>query len=124
MSYGNWASGGIMSRRHWRKEDRRSDCPVSFETNLLFRKKQVLGGKGLGGPGPDAQAAPILWSPNATASAYVGWDGLKIGKRVSSGKCRDRFYMNNRLATHRSQNGFTTARITIPIMRIVGTSLI
>ena len=58
------------------KEDRRSDCPFSFETR--GGSKKDLGGKGLGGPGPDAQAAPVLWSPNATASAYVGWDRPNI----------------------------------------------
>jgi hypothetical protein len=40
------------------------------------------------GPGPDAQAAPIHWSQNATASAYVWWDGRKIGKDWTSGKSR------------------------------------
>ena len=75
-------------------------------------------------PEPMHKAAPVHWSQNATASAYVGWDGLKIGKDTTSGKGRDRTKTQFALATLKFQNGFTTARITITIIRIVGISLI
>jgi hypothetical protein len=69
-------------------------------------------------------AAPIYRSQNATASAYVGWDGPKIRKDCRSGKSSQETKANFALATPGRQNGFTTARITIPIMSTVGISLI
>jgi hypothetical protein len=39
-------------------------------------------------PDPMHQTAPIHWSQNATASAYVGWDEPNIGKDRTSGKWR------------------------------------
>ena len=59
-------------------------------------------------------------SRNATTSACVGWDLGNIENRPA-------FRKQARIpAAHGSvcQNGFTTTRITIPIIKIVGSSLI
>jgi hypothetical protein len=57
---------------------------------------------------------------NATTSACVGWDFNNIENRPA-------FRKQARARTVHSlenQNGFTTTRITIPIIKTVGTSLI
>src|SRR3981081_3107263 len=56
---------------------------------------------------------------NATTSACVGWDLSNIENRSA-------FRKQSELEVDGSvrQNGFTTTRITIPIIKIVGTSLI
>jgi hypothetical protein len=65
------------------------------------------------------EASNLMWRPvqrgsrNATTSACVGWDLTNIENRLAFRK-----------HASRGQNGFTTTRITAPIMRIVGTSLI
>jgi hypothetical protein len=75
-------------------------------------------------PNPMHQVAPVHWSQNATASAYVRWDGINIGKDTTSGKSRNGADTHFALATRQDQNGFSTARSTIAIINIVGTSLI
>jgi hypothetical protein len=66
------------------------------------------------------QSAPVDWSQNSAASAYVGWDKPKIGKDRSSSKRRDDFA----LRTRELQNGFNTTKSTMRIIIIVGNSLI
>jgi hypothetical protein len=66
------------------------------------------------------QSAPVDWSQNSGASAYVGWDDAKIGKDRSSSKRRDDFA----LRTRELQNGFNTTTSTMKIINMVGTSLI
>jgi hypothetical protein len=57
---------------------------------------------------------------DATTSACVGWDLTNIENRLAFRKEVARRYIGGKLR----QNGFTTTRITIPIIKIVGTSLI
>ena len=57
---------------------------------------------------------------NATTSACVGWDLSNIENRPAFRKEPAARAVNH----HVRQNGFTTTRITIPIIKIVGTSLI
>ena len=57
---------------------------------------------------------------NATTSACVGWDLTNIENRLAF--CKQACIAV--VDTGAFQNGFTTTRITIPIIRIVGTSLI
>src|SRR4029077_6399707 len=75
-----------------------SECPIGnlgqrrrWETASLTRERAA--GLGVGrsfGPGPPMhQSAPVHWSQNSAASAYVGWDGAKIRKDRSSSKRRD-----------------------------------
>jgi hypothetical protein len=75
-------------------------------------------------PNPMHQVAPVHWSQNATASAYVRWDDLNIGKDTTSGKSRNGAEARFALATREDQNGFSTAKSTIAIIKSVGTSLI
>ena len=64
---------------------------------------------------------PVQWrSRNATTSACVGWDFTNIENRLTFRKQARR----SLLTAGPRQNGLTTTRITIPIIRIVGTSLI
>jgi hypothetical protein len=64
---------------------------------------------------------PVQWrSRNATTSACVGWDFHNIENRLTFRKQARR----SLLTAGPRQNGLTTTKITIPIMRIVGTSLI
>jgi hypothetical protein len=64
---------------------------------------------------------PVQWrSRNTTTSACVGWDLTNIENRLTFRKQARR----SLLTAGPRQNGLTTTRITIPIMRIVGTSLI
>jgi hypothetical protein len=65
---------------------------------------------------PDAAAGPI-GSRDATTSACVGWDNWNIENQLALRKMR----FGHAKA---DQNGFTTTRITIAIIRTVGTSLI
>ena len=57
---------------------------------------------------------------SATTSACVGWDIDNIENRLAFRKEAPAAL----LMTDRGQNGFTTTRITIPIISTVGTSLI
>jgi hypothetical protein len=75
-------------------------------------------------PNPMHPVAPVHWSQNATASAYVRWDDLNIGKDTTSGKSRNGAEAPFAPATRQDQNGFSTARSTIAIIKSVGTSLI
>src|SRR5271170_3272520 len=60
------------------------------------KEPQVLGCDGLWEPwSPMHQPAPVTWSQNSTASAYVRWDLAKIGKERPSGKGRDGLYTGN-----------------------------
>ena len=60
-------------------------------------------------------------SRNTTTSACVGWDFSNIENRSAFRKQGRRLRV---LTANVHQNGFTTTRITIPIIKIVGTSLI
>jgi hypothetical protein len=72
------------------------------------------------------EASNLMWRPvqqgsrNATTSACVGWDFSNIENQPAFRK-----HLAG-LSNHAqfSQNGFTTTRITIPIIKTVGTSLI
>ena len=85
---------------------------------------QVLIGKSLEqgncrrGFKPDAAVGST--NRSATTSACVGWDVVNIENRLAFRKEVAADPVNSQLR----QNGFTTTRITIPIINIVGTSLI
>ena len=72
------------------------------------------------------EASNLMWRPvqqgsrNATTSACVGWDFSNIENQPAFRKHVAGF--GNHAKS--SQNGFTTTRITIPIIKMVGTSLI
>ena len=90
-------------RRHWRR-----------------RRSQVLGCKGLGAPDRCIRGLQ-RWSQNSTASAYVRWDGAKIGKdRTSSKGRRLDFALSNASTSERFHHHQKHDRI----INMVGTSLI
>ena len=97
-------AAGLESRRRWREE----------------RESQVLGCEELWSPGPDASAGSSPLEPELNCIRLRSVGCAKIGKDRTSGKGRDGLCTDNA----RHQNGFTTTRITMPIIRIVGTSLI
>ncbi len=68
------------------------------------RKSQVLGREGFGALVPMHQPAPIHWSQNSIASAYVRWDMAKIGKDCTLRKCRDVPLIGNAPASKRFQH--------------------
>ena len=74
-----------MQLRRREKEDRRS----------------WVAGSLLGPRTPMHQSAPVRWSRDATASAYVGWDSQKIRKDCTSGKGRTGFRLSNALLSER-----------------------
>src|SRR6476661_4117911 len=90
MSYGNWAGSGWETRRsrlEEKKKCRRSWVARSF-----------------GAPVPMHQPAPVHWSQNPIASAYVRWDGVKIGKQSASGKRPNVLCTGNALMSKRFQH--------------------
>ena len=98
---------------------------VESKASLARRRgkaRRSLGSEGFGAPDPMHRPAPIHWSQNSTASAYVRWDAPKIRKDGTSGKGRESDCALGNASTR--QNGFTTTRITMTIIRTVGTSLI
>ena len=72
------------------------------------------------------EASNLMWRPvqrgsrNATTSACVGWDLANIENQLAFCKTRQ----SEAIRGHARQNGLTTTRITIPIIKTVGTSLI
>ena len=62
------------------------------------RREEVVGLgllRALGAPVPMHQPAPVNWSQNSIASAYVRWDFTKIGKERPSSKRRDSVFTEN-----------------------------
>ena len=62
------------------------------------RREEVVGLgllRALGAPVPMHQPAPVNWSQNSIASAYVRWDFTKIGKKGPSSKGRDGLCTSN-----------------------------
>jgi hypothetical protein len=72
------------------------------------------------------EASNLMWRPvrqgsrDATTSACVGWDLSNIENQPAFRK----HVAGYGHFTKVSQNGFTTTRITLPIINTVGTSLI
>ena len=60
--------------------------------------------RSFGAPVPMHQPAPIHWSQNPIASAYVRWDGVKIGKQSASGKRPNVLCTGNALMSKRFQH--------------------
>ena len=106
-SYGDRPAAAEKLQRGRRKEEKK--CRRSW-VEELWRLR------------PDAQPAPIHWSRELDCIRLrsVGW--RKIGKEV---RFRQEAQTFCALATRVDrQNGFSTTRITIRIIRTVGTSLI
>jgi hypothetical protein len=79
---------------------------------------EVLSKEGAGGFKTDAAVGST--NRSATTSACVGWDVCNIENRLAFRKEVAVDCVDGELR----QNGFTTTRITIPIIKTVGTSLI
>src|SRR5690348_5313795 len=90
----------------------RIECPMEIgpANSIVASLAEKFAGLGAGQgrlaetPKPDALLAPVHWSRDATASAYVGWDDIKIRKDRTSGKGRSGFRLSKALLLERFHN--------------------
>ena len=87
-----------------------TECPMeigqrsSEVAGSLARKGRRSWAARAWGPVPDALSGSIPGARNSIASAYVRWDGAKIGKDCTSGKCRDTLCTVNAPGSERFQH--------------------